>query len=129
MLALGSGDEAAMREVTEKTLADKLVAEIPKLKENGLKYTKVDNFDPETVYIIGKMVLKGISAERAKNDTNFDYIINSEEEKNGLKIYFHKYHLGYARYYFLKAFGESMLAKLNDKEGAKDPEAVYYRER
>ena len=80
MVALGSGDEAAMREVTEKTLADKLVAEIPKLKENGLKYTKVDDFDPETVYIIDKMVLKGISAERAKNDTNFDYIINSEEE-------------------------------------------------
>ena len=129
MTALGSGDEAAMREVTEKTFADKIVAEMPKFKEKGLKYTKVDKFDPESVYMIDKMFLKGISAERSKNDTNFDYVVNSEDEKNGLKIYCHKYNLGYLRYYFLKEHGESVMAKLTVEESKKDPEAFYYRER
>ena len=118
-----------MREVTEKTFADKIVAEMPTFKEKDIKYTQKSVFDGNSIYLIDKIFMKGVSAEREKNDTNFDYIVVQDYEKFGIKLYKHKYNTGLERYYFRKAFNESLLSKFSIEDEQKDPEAFYYRER
>lgn len=41
-----------------------------------------------------KLFVKGVSADRSKNDTNLDYVQNKEMEALGIRQYIHKYHLG-----------------------------------
>ena len=129
MEALGSQDQEAMRQVAEKTFADKIVSEMASLKGNNLRYTKAGELKPDSVYLLDKLFLKGVSADRSINGTNFDYVVVSQNEQVGLKQYVHKFNLGFQRYYFLKEFGKSILGRMNGAEEKKDPKAFYYRER
>ena len=101
MEALGAQDEAALRQVTEKTFADKIVADMPILKSKDLKYKSASDVNPDSVYLIDKLFLKGVSADRSENDTNFDYEVITSMEAQGLKQYIHKFNLGMTRYYYM----------------------------
>ena len=94
-----------------------------------MKYSKASEFDLDQIYLVDKMFLKGLSADRSKNGSNFDYTVVTDNERLGLKGYVHKYHLGMQRYYFRKQFNESLLAKMTDEEFEKNPQDYYYRER
>ena len=80
MDALGSNDEEALRKVTEKKFADKIITEMPHFKDKELKYTKQENINPDSFYIIDKIFLKGVASDRSKNGSNFDYEVISENE-------------------------------------------------
>jgi len=64
MEALGSQDEEAMRKVTEKTFADQIVKEMPAFKGKNLRYNKAADLNPDSIYLLDKMFLKGVSADR-----------------------------------------------------------------
>ena len=106
--ALAEGDETSMRSLGEKTLVDKVMASMPQLQKAGLQYTKNEEVNPDSIYVIDKLFLKGISADRGSNDSNFDYVVVQDSEKYGLKQYKHKYQMGYQRYYYLKRIGDSL---------------------
>ena len=130
MEAVGKQDAEAIHQVAEKTFADKIVAEMPSLKGKSLRYKKAaGDVDLDSVYLLDKLFLKGVGSERAKNGTNFDYVVIQDLEVEGLKQYVHKYNLGFQRYYFLKAFDADILSKLNMEEQKKNQKEFYYRER
>ena len=106
--ALAQGDETSMRSLAEKTLVDKVMTSMPQLQKAGIQYTKKEEVSPDSIYVIDKLFLKGISADRTKNDSNFDYVVERDSEKQGLKQYKHKYQMGYQRYYYLKRIGDSI---------------------
>ena len=91
MSAMASGDEIAMRGLAEKSLVDRVMTSMPELKKAALKYSSKDSVSLDSVYVIDKLFLKGISVDRSKNDSNFDYVVVQENEKQGLKMYKHKY--------------------------------------
>ena len=47
------------------------------------------------------MLVKGVSVEREKNDMNMDYIYVDESENQGLRVFMHKYFLGFQQYYLI----------------------------
>ena len=79
--ALAEGDETSMRSLAEKTLVDKVMASMPQLQKADLQYTKKEEVNPDSIYVIDKLFLKGISADRAQNDSNFDYVVVQDSEK------------------------------------------------
>jgi len=76
------------------------------------------------VYLVDKIFVKGVSADRSKNDTNLDYVQSKEFEALGIRQYIHKFHLGLQPYYFKKQF-EQQLKKYTDEEAKKDPQAFF----
>ena len=129
MQAVGTQDADALHEVAEKTFADKILKEMPALKGKNLKFKKAADSNLESIYLLDKLFLKGVSADRSQNGSNFDYVVITNLEANGLKQYIHKYNLGFQRYYFRKAFDDDILKKLSPEEHKKDPKEFYYRER
>jgi len=130
MQAVGEQDTDAIHQVAEKTFADKIVKEIPALKGKSLRYKKpAGDADPNSVYLLDKLFLKGVGSERSTNGSNFDYVVITHLEAEGLKQYVHKYNLGFQRYYFLKAFDKDILSKLTMEEQKKNVKEFYYRER
>ena len=130
MDAVGKQDAEAIGQVAEKTFADKIVKEMPALKGKSLRYKKAaGDVDLNSVYLLDKLFLKGVGSERSKNGSNFDYVVITDLEAEGLKQYVHKYNLGHQRYYFLKAFDADILSKLNMDEQKNNQKEFYYRER
>ena len=91
MAAMASGDESAMRGLAERSLVDKVMASMPQLQKAQLKFSRKENVSLDSVYVVDKLFLKGVSVDRSKNDSNFDYVVVQDSEKQGLKQYKHKY--------------------------------------
>ena len=76
MEAVGKQDADAIAQVAEKKFADKIVKEMPHLKGKSLRYKKAaGDVDMNSIYLLDKLFLKGVGSERAKNGSNFDYVV------------------------------------------------------
>lgn len=146
MQAAVARDEATVSSMAEKTFAEKLVGNFDKIAESKLEFVpgagqlggvvKADSTDfghlrknlvsdsPET-YIIDSLLVQGVSAQREKNMSNFDYSLEQSQEAAGVRAYTHRYFTGQGQYYLMLE-QEKILARL-DEIGAKlDGKAVKY---
>jgi len=72
------------------------------LENLNVKYESPSDDAINKVYLIDKLFVKGVSADRSKNDSNLDYVQSKEMEPLGIRQYIHKFHLGLQPYYFKK---------------------------
>jgi len=70
----------------------------------NIKYESPADDAINKVYLVDKLFVKGVSADRSKNDTNLDYVQSKDMEASGIRQYIHKFHLGLQPYYFKKHF-------------------------
>lgn len=99
--AVAVKDESAVRDVSEKTFADKLLASYQ--ANPSVKYQPSSaEGDDLKAYIVDKMFIKGMEVDRSKNDTNFDYFYINSHEKEGLRIFSHKFNQGDHHYYYMR---------------------------
>ena len=63
-----------------------------------------------------KCLKKGVYFDRDKNDNNYDYLLDSQFEGEGLRYYFHKYFTGYETHYYLdRMAGKETQEDLNSR--------------
>jgi len=57
--------------------------------------------DSAESYIVDKIFIKGVSADRDQNYSNVDYVVVDKNEDLGVRFYMHKYFIGHSLYYFM----------------------------
>ena len=85
---------------------------------NVLKYEKKHGSGS---FIADAMFVKGVSADRSKNDTNYDYLYVPDMEAEGLRQYTHRYHSGLSNYYYSRDCAVQAFAGLTPEIQASDP--------
>ena len=112
-----------MKEVAEKTFVDKLLQNYQ--TNPNVKYVpaNVDDSDLKA-YIVDKMFVKGMDVDRSKNDTNYDYYYINSHEKDGLRVFSHKFNQGDYHYYYMREFKDDF-AQLTDRLHEEDPHAYF----
>ena len=64
--------------------------------------------DIDQTYTVDTMIVKGVSANREENDCNYDYNLLKHFESQGMRLYMHKYFLGYMHYYLHLKFEQHL---------------------
>jgi hypothetical protein len=121
--AVAVKDESAVREFAEKTFADKLLKSY-QVNPNVKYQPESTEGDDLKAYIVDKMFIKGMEVDRSKNDTNFDYFYINSHEKEGLRIFSHKFNQGDHHYYYMRQFKEEF-DQLTDRLHQEDPIAYF----
>lgn len=96
--SIAAKDYAAVERLTEKRFFEKLSENKSHLEQTKLTFdlNKLENDDS---YIVEKLLVKGVAHDRSQNDSNVDYIYVNQYEGEGLRMYTHKYFLGFVPLY------------------------------
>ena len=94
-------DTNAISKVCESTFAQKLIDASTQVY---FKYQPADDDAIDHVYVVDKLFIKGVNADRTKNDSNADYVALKGKENEGIREYVHKFHLGLQPMYFKKYY-------------------------
>lgn len=100
-------DSDLIERKVEAKFAEKLITKFENSQE--LSYQKSENINS---FIADAIFVKGISANRSENDTNFDYLYVPEMEELGLRQYTHRYHSGLSHYYQQRDIIQQSLAEI-----------------
>lgn len=116
---IANKDQTAISKVCEASLAQKLIQ-----ASSGVSFTYKPAGDSaiDQVYVVDKLFIKGVNADRSKNDSNADYVALKGKESDGIREYVHKFHLGLQPMYFKKYY-EAQLKTL--QENSENLDAVF----
>lgn len=114
---IAAKDTETLLRIAEPYFAKKIIEQSANL---NLSYEAPSDDAIEKVYLIDKLFIKGVSADRDKNDSNADYVALKDVESRGIRTYVHKFHLGLAPYYYKRQYDDE-LSKLTEEEAKKDP--------
>eukprot|EP00347_Sterkiella_histriomuscorum_P000208 403376769 len=106
---LANKNYEAVQKMTEKRLFEKLSSQKENLEKFKLEFD-VNKIEGDESYIVDQILVKGVSQDRELNDQNIDYIYSNRYEGEGLRIYTHKYFIGYAPLYLQQHNEEEMKA-------------------
>ena len=109
--ALAKGDLARVKSLTEKRFGSKIEKASINIKKQGIKFIPheiphIERPLEEQSYIFDKIFEKGMYFDREKNDNNYDYFLDSENEPEGIRYYQHKYFAGYDTHYYLEKYAD-----------------------
>ena len=122
-VSIAMKDYTTLFSLAEKRFASKIKNSSDVLSEKGidLQFTVPDlphiaRKDEDKSYIFDKMFEKGVYTDRDLNDNNYDYLLDSEFEGEGLRYYFHKYFTGYETHYYLdRVAGKTSQEDINSR--------------
>ena len=95
-----SGDKDVITSLCETQMAEKLLA----MGKPNAEYEAPGDEAIDNVYIVDRLFFKGVNMERNLNETNLDYVQSRKNERQGIREYIHKYHIGLQPFYFKKHF-------------------------
>jgi len=111
--AIAQKDYDTLDSLSEKRFADRVKKATDEVntKSNKLEFTPHETAFEETgldqrSYIFDKIFEKGVYFDREKNDSNYDYYLDSDLEQEGFRYYQHKYFAGYDNHYYLDRYVE-----------------------
>lgn len=116
--SLSSKDYAAVEKLTEKRLFAKLQEQKSTLSKYKLSFD-LNKLEGDDSYIVEQLFVKGVSHDRDLNDSNIDYAYFKKFENQGVRVYTHKYYLGFLPLY-LQEHNEQAMQQIEREQQQED---------